>query len=72
LEKLEHSGPGPDYDCLVELCDAWLKQTKKPTWRLIVDAVNKLGNKKLEQEILNIYTTGKSVQVEEVVANYIL
>ena len=58
MEIFQHATQGVDFDCLVELFEAWLKKTKKPTWRLVADALTSMGEEDLAQEILNIYKTG--------------
>ena len=58
MEIFQHATQEVDFDCLVKLFDAWLKKTKKPTWRLIADALTSMGEEDLAQEILKIYKTG--------------
>ena len=57
MEIFQHATQGVDFDCLVELFEVWLKKTKKPTRRLIADALKSMGEEDLAQEILNIYRT---------------
>ena len=61
MEIFQHATQGVDFDCLVKLFEAWLKKTKKPTWRLVADALKSTGEEDLALEILNIYTTGNNV-----------
>ena len=60
MEIFQHASQRVDFDCFVELFEAWLKKTKKPTWRLIAGALKSMGEEDLAQEILNIYTTGNN------------
>ena len=57
MEIFQHATQGVDFDSLVELFEAWLKKIKKPTWRLIAEALKSMEEENVAQEILNIYKT---------------
>ena len=61
MEIFQHAIQGVDFDCLVKLFEAWLKKTKKPTWRLVADALKSMGEEELAQEILTIYKTSDNL-----------
>ncbi len=47
-----------DFDCLIELCDNWIRSQTVPTWKKVADALKNIGEHELHDEFLNIYTTG--------------
>ena len=50
---------GTDFDCFVEVCDKWLKDRAKPTWKAVSKALDKINCHELSNEILKIYDTGQ-------------
>ena len=61
IQQFKHVCNGIDFDCLVELCDNWLKKTENPTWKFIGQIMEEMGEQELSEEILNIYNTGKYI-----------
>ena len=49
---------GTDFDCFVEVCDKWLKDRAKPTWKAVSKALDKINCHELSKKILIIYDTG--------------
>ncbi len=47
-----------DFDCLIELCDNWIRNQTVPTWKKVADALKNIGEHELHDELLNIYKTG--------------
>ena len=59
LIKIKDIGKhGTDFDCFVEVCDKWLKDRPKPTWKAVSKALDKINCHELSNEILKIYDTG--------------
>ena len=61
IQQFKHISNGIDFDCLVELCDNWLKITEKPTWKFLAHIMEKMEEQQLSEEILNIYNTGRHI-----------
>ena len=49
---------GTDFDCFVEVCDKWLNDRAKPTWKAVSKALDKINCHELSKKILKIYDTG--------------
>jgi hypothetical protein len=62
IQHIRNTTSGEDYDCLVEICDEWLRslhsRNMTPTWRAVSKALNRAGCKELSKEIKDIYKTG--------------
>ena len=58
LLELKNTANGSDFNCLVELCDKWLRDVYNPTWKMIAHALKEIGEDKLSIELLQIYDTG--------------
>ena len=59
LTEIKNVGEhGTDFDCFVEVCDKWLKDRPKPTWKAVSKALDKINCHELSNEILKIYDTG--------------
>ena len=53
----------PD-ECIVEVCDQWLKsQPNNPTWRDVANVVKEIGLYQLASDILMAYETGSCILI---------
>ena len=53
----------PSEECIVEMLDNWLRNHgSKPTWKEVAKALKDIGLLQLAEDILKVYTTGKSVK----------
>ena len=63
IQRIRSTTSGEDYECLVEVCDEWLRslQSRKmiPTWRAVSKALHRAGCLELSKEIKDIYKTGE-------------
>ena len=60
LTKIKDAGKhGTDFDCFMEVCDKWLKDRAKPTWKAVSKALDKINCHELSKNILKIYETGQ-------------
>ena len=48
--------------CKAEMLDMWLKKEEEPHWRVIVDALEKMKNYELAQELRHLYLDEDGLQ----------
>ncbi len=62
LKTIKNSTTGKDLDCLVEMCDEWIKKVFdrecQPTWRAVGRALVRADCQELAKDIKGIYDTG--------------
>ena len=61
LLQIKNIANGSDFNCLVELCDKWLRDVYNPTWKMVADVLILIGEEKLSSELLHIYDTGMCI-----------
>ena len=55
-ELLEKFKGYPEEECMIEVCDYWLRNhPDQPTWKEVTDAVESIKDHKLANGILGIY-----------------
>ena len=58
LKSIQELCKEVDFDCLVELFDKWLRSTDTPTWKIITDALDTIGEHESSQNIMDILSKG--------------
>ena len=72
LHSIRTKCDGKDFDCLIEVCEAWLRSfhasQSHPTWKAVSKALDRIGCNQLSKELSEIYITG----ISDIITNGLL
>ncbi len=63
LQQMKVTSYGTDFGAFIELCDNWLRKTKKPTWKMLAQALKNINEQQLSENILKINKTGNKYYI---------